>query len=642
MRLTKVTIDSFKTIASPQELLVDKQATILVGANESGKTNVLRAIQLISPFTNLSKIDISKINTERCSKKQLPIFTYTFSLCQKESEKLGKIVPELREEEQITILRKGNGIYNYEIIVSSKDFLQRLQDAKNKSFADKRNLEKHIKELTIENTDLATKLLINKSLGNKSSDTIETESRINVISKETQQLKITLKNITEQIDNIDAEILAASKDNILLANEYTKEKIIQLLPNVIFFTHSEMLPDSLPISEIREQKTTQARIIGNLLRIGKMFDFAELDEPYRTLKHTLKSVSETVSGQFNNFWSQESIDIEIEKQGNDLAISINGGVSISSSPSERSVGLQWILSFFASFAELNLDWKNTIFLFDEPANILHPKGQKDVLNILETIVHNTQIIYSTHSPFLINRNHPERLRLLTKDKEKGTIINNKPYADGKTRFWEPLRSSIGICLGDLLSIGEKNIIVEGISEQIVITRLSKKFSDLNLPFIDLEKFSVVPAMGATCEEALSRFALSEKLPAISLLDNDAEGQRVARHLQKDKQIRLLMVNEIKKEAITIEDLFPENEYIKAFNRVYSRYDDFKEYKKEENADEKINGIVQRLEKYLKSINYSKLDKVAVANELISNLELDNKSISNYSSFQGLFNIVNKI
>ena len=111
-----------------------------------------------------------------------------------------------------------------------------------------------------------------------------------------------------------------------------------------------------------------------------MRDFSELDEPYRTLKHSLKSVSETITKNFNEFWSQEKIEIELEKQGNDRFL-YNGGVSVSSSPKERSVGLQWIFSFFANFAALQPNWKNTVFLIDEPAVLLHPRGQKDVLNI---------------------------------------------------------------------------------------------------------------------------------------------------------------------------------------------------------------------------------------------------------------------
>ena len=112
--------------------------------------------------------------------------------------------------------------------------------------------------------------------------------------------------------------------------------------------------------------------------------------------------------------------------------------------------------------------------------------------------------------------------MLVKNGTKGTLIKNKPYSDGNTRFfWEPLRSSIGVSLGDMLSLGEVNLIVEGISDQIIITGISRKFAELgaDYPFLDLEEVSVVPAMGATCEEYLTRFANSQNLEAISLLES---------------------------------------------------------------------------------------------------------------------------
>ena len=202
-------------------------------------------------------------------------------------------------------------------------------------------------------------------------------------------------------------------------------------------------------------------------------------------------------------------------------------MSGTSSPLERSAGFQWLLAFFSQFAlQSEKNREDVIVLLDEPAIDLHPRGQKDVLKLIEEIGHKYQVIYSTHSPFMINKNFPHRLRLLTKELDKGTIINNKPYSDSKSRFWEPLKSAIGISLGDLLSLGEANLIVEGVSDQIIIIGISQKFADLGLPFIDLERTSVVPAMGATCEESLARFALSANLKTISLLDNDSEGKRI--------------------------------------------------------------------------------------------------------------------
>ena len=101
LRLVKMTIDSFKTIATPQDLLFDTKTTILVGANESGKTNVLQAIEYISEKKALKKEDVSKINR---SKRKLPCFTFTFAL-DRETEDWGRNIPELSGIETITIKR---------------------------------------------------------------------------------------------------------------------------------------------------------------------------------------------------------------------------------------------------------------------------------------------------------------------------------------------------------------------------------------------------------------------------------------------------------------------------------------------------------------------------------------------------------
>ena len=168
------------------------------------------------------------------------------------------------------------------------------------------------------------------------------------------------------------------------------------------------IPNSIPIIEIKDQKTSRAKITGNLLKLGKLHDFSDLDADHRRLKRTLKKVSENISNKFKEFGVQEkNIEIEVEKQANDLAFSIYEGISLSSPPDERSEGFRWLLSFFSHFASnLEFDWEEKIFLIDEPAVLLHPKGQKAVLNILEKISKKSQVIYSTHSPFLINRNFP--------------------------------------------------------------------------------------------------------------------------------------------------------------------------------------------------------------------------------------------
>jgi predicted ATPase len=69
-----------------------------------------------------------------------------------------------------------------------------------------------------------------------------------------------------------------------------------------------------------------------------------------------------------------------------------------------------------------------IWLFDDPGIYLHPEGQHDLLQVLETLARANQLVYSTHSIFLISKNFPTRHRLLKKT-AKGTIIDQKPYTN---------------------------------------------------------------------------------------------------------------------------------------------------------------------------------------------------------------------
>jgi hypothetical protein len=56
---------------------------------------------------------------------------------------------------------------------------------------------------------------------------------------------------------------------------------------------------------------------------------------------------------------------------------------------------------------------------------------------------------------MINREHPERVRLVSKVKS-GTRVDSEAYREN----WKPLRSSIGLMVGDLFFFSERGIMVE--------------------------------------------------------------------------------------------------------------------------------------------------------------------------------------
>ena len=97
------------------------------------------------------------------------------------------------------------------------------------------------------------------------------------------------------------------------------------------------------------------------------------------------------------------------------------------------------------------------------------------------------------------------------------------------------------------------------------------------------------------------------------------------------------------EKVTKKDLFPEEVYIDAFNSVYSSYDNFQEYIK--NDADKSTGIVAKIGKHMKNLNPHadyKLDKVGVVRKLNESLEINHKNISQYDGFKELFTRINKM
>ncbi len=116
---------------------------------------------------------------------------------------------------------------------------------------------------------------------------------------------------------------------------------------------------------------------------------------------------------------------------------------------ERSSGLRYFLSYYIQAKALEHKYRNRgcIILMDEPDSYLSIAAQKNLLSVFESLISagastdRMQLIYTTHSPFLINQNYPNRIRLVRKgDAEEGTQFID----ESRLRHYEPVRSALGI------------------------------------------------------------------------------------------------------------------------------------------------------------------------------------------------------
>ena len=270
--------------------------------------------------------------------------------------------------------------------------------------------------------------------------------------------------------------------------------------------------------------------------------------------------------------------------------------------------------------------KNAILLLDNPGWILHPSGQKNLLETLEKIAENNQIVLATHSPFLIDKNKLERIRIVERRPDgEGTKIYEKFY-DSIYDSLQVIRSAIGADISDSLFGHKNNIVVEGYSDKLYLEAMANYLKKRKQVTINLSKVTINGAGGADKIIYLLSWHKAEGYNVLGILDNDNEGNKAIteirnRNLEIDVENDILKLDEIddefKGKGIEIEDLFDNEFFNKAVNRVYKDIFERKLEKKHIKIDELSQESLRtkRYERFFRENELGGFDKIKTAKEI---------------------------
>ncbi|MBE9235675.1 AAA family ATPase [Anabaena aphanizomenioides LEGE 00250] len=299
------------------------------------------------------------------------------------------------------------------------------------------------------------------------------------------------------------------------------------------------------------------------------------------LKGINKKLEENLN--FPGYWVQDrKFGLLISARDHDLVFTIRDRTGTNYSFSERSTGLKYFLSYYIQYLAHEPQNKNPeILVMDEPDAYLSSQAQQDLLKIFDKFSNPDnekppiQVVYVTHSPFLIDKNHSERIRVLKKEEEGTRLIK-----DAARNHYEPLRSAFGAFLGETAFIGNCNLMVEGQGDQILIAGAATYLRSFNVSkreTLDLNQITIVPAGGASQIPYLVYLARGRDVvqPAvIVLLDSDEGGHNAKKNLKrggiKNKQLLqedlILQIGDLANDSdvtlppnnklIEIEDLIP--------------------------------------------------------------------------------------
>ncbi|MFJ4851463.1 AAA family ATPase [Streptomyces sp. NPDC088733] len=248
---------------------------------------------------------------------------------------------------------------------------------------------------------------------------------------------------------------------------------------------------------------------------------------------------------FPRWWSQDhQFQLLLTLRDQDLVFTIRDRTGTEYSADERSGGLKFFLSYFVQYLahEAPTSGAREILLMDEPDAYLSSTGQQDLLRIFEDFASPQdpsrtpcQVVYVTHSPFLIDKNHGERIRVLEKGEgDEGTRV----VRNAARNHYEPLRSAFGNFVAETTFISNCNLMLEGMSDQVLLAGMSARLrrqGSSSLDNLDLNTLTLVPAGSAPHIPYLVYLARgrdADRPAVIVLLDSDSSGDQAKKALQR--------------------------------------------------------------------------------------------------------------
>lgn len=266
-----------------------------------------------------------------------------------------------------------------------------------------------------------------------------------------------------------------------------------LIPRFFYFDDYSVMKGRIPLDDLIRRLDAGGTIADSekpFLALLKMIGSTpkELrDETHgERLTRELEGASVAITDEMFKFWKQnKQLIVQFERkeadpadpaplnEGKVLGIRIFNQQHRASVPfDQRSKGFVWFFSFLVYFQQLEKAEAETILLLDEPALSLHALAQRDFLEFIdERLQPEHQVIYTTHSPFMVDAGKLPRVRTVTDHPSEGTVISDEVFrTDSDTVF--PLQAALGYDLAQTLFVGPNCLLVEGPSDMIYLDVLN--------------------------------------------------------------------------------------------------------------------------------------------------------------------------
>ena len=466
MKLKKIRVQNFRCVEDSQEFTVS-DVTCLVGKNESGKTALLAAIEKLNAVNTARGKFLPLDYPRRKWRPEEPLANEPATLT---------TTWELSEEELNDIEAQfGAGALKSRIVVFSKAYDNLLR------------VNAEWDEPAMVNGLIAAAAL-----------TAQDRAALALTGNTFKELAEAVAKITET-DGPLAELKRLVPARVPEGQKSLVKHLQALLPKVLYFGDYYKLAGQVSLTDFLQRKAQSQQKASDLLfdallgLAGTTPENIQKLGKFEDLNAALRAVSNQISDEIFAYWTQNKyldVDLKLDAARPQDPAPFNEGFvfrtridnrrhRVDTSFDDRSSGFTWFFSFLVWFSQLKKTYgKRLLILLDEPGLTLHARAQKDLLRYFNERLTDYQVIYTTHSPFMVDPDNLLSARtvedVVTKDGNVlGTKVGDRVLSMDPDTI-SPLQRALDYEFTQTLFVGRNSLLVEGPSDLLYLKWFSNQ------------------------------------------------------------------------------------------------------------------------------------------------------------------------
>ena len=578
MKLTKVRVTDFQSVRDSNEFDIG-DVTCLVGKNEAGKTALLQAIYRLRPIV---AADEGYSITDDYPRRDVSDYEHEI---------------EEKERKHAVVARLAYELDDEDVAAVTKTFGPKALTSKTLTIAKAYEQSAITFGLSVDELRALRHLLSSYSVPDKTREALKacstpTEAKTVVAALEQTEA---IQNITKWLD----AIIAAGSVTLYIYTKILHARV----PKFLYFDEYYQMLGCDNIDELKQRVDAKALeksdhpMLG-LIRMARL-DLDSLLTPGRTrdLKNKLEGAGNHLTKSIVTYWSQnkhlqmrfdvrpaQPEDPEGMRTGTNIWAEVyDTRHMVTTELGTRSRGFVWFFSFLAWYGDVQREKQNVILLLDEPGLSLHGKAQGDLLRYFEKeLVPNHQVIYTTHSPFMVEPSRFDRVRIVQDrsidadedlpPEEEGTKVTVDVLESTDESLF-PLQGALGYDIAQTLFVGPNSLIVEGASDLLYLQVMTGILQAAGREGLDAG-WTITPVGGSAKVPTFVALLGSQSRINIATLIDFQEKDRQAienmwrRKLVKKKQV-LTYADFISAKEADVEDILGAGFYLKLVNAEYA-------------------------------------------------------------------------